>query len=54
MVEATIGTVTLDAAQLTMLLDGVDLDRVTRARVWSPPKRTASAANEGIDKTDEA
>jgi hypothetical protein len=27
----------LDAGQLAMLLDGVDLARVRRSRVWEPP-----------------
>ena len=30
-------TIPLDAGQLTMLLDGVDLTRVRRNRVWTPP-----------------
>ena len=30
-------TIPLDAGQLTMLLDGVDLSRVRRTPVWTPP-----------------
>jgi transposase len=30
-------TVRLDAGQLTMLLDGVDLQHVRRNRAWQPP-----------------
>jgi len=37
-------TVELDAGELSMLLDGVDLKRVRRPRVWTPPAR------EGIDR----
>lgn len=39
--------VLLDAAQLALLLDGVDLDRVERPVAWIPPGRRKS----GIDKT---
>lgn len=39
--------VLLDAAQLALLLDGVDLDRVERPSVWIPPSQRKS----GIDKT---
>ena len=35
--EAGAQHVTLDAGQLAMLLDGVDLARVRRSRVWEPP-----------------
>lgn len=40
-VDALTGHVRLDAAELMMLLDGVDLTRVRRARVWQPPERAA-------------
>jgi transposase len=30
-------TITLDAAQLHMLLDGIDLNRVQRPKLWTPP-----------------
>ena len=33
-------TVRLDAAQLTMLLDGVDVSQVQRNKVWEPPGST--------------
>lgn len=29
----------LDATELTMLLDGIDLSRVKRPTLWSPPER---------------
>jgi len=35
-------TVRLDAAQLTMLLDGVDLQKVHRNRAWEPPAKKSS------------
>jgi transposase len=28
----------LDATELTMLLDGIDLSRVKRPKLWSPPR----------------
>ncbi len=31
----------LDAAELTMLLDGIDYKRVRRSKVWEPPKAVA-------------
>ncbi len=34
-------SVELDAAQLAMLLDGIDYSRVKRPPVWEPPKRSA-------------
>lgn len=37
-------TVELDAGELSMLLDGVDLKRVRRPAVWTPPARS------GIDR----
>jgi transposase len=37
--------ITLDATQLGMLLDGIDLDHVRRAKHWSPP--TMSSAGHG-------
>jgi transposase len=30
-------TIALDAAQLHMLLDGIDLNRVQRPKLWTPP-----------------
>jgi transposase len=39
-------TVCLDAGQLGMLLDGVDIKRVHRGRPWRPPTAKVS---EGID-----
>ena len=42
--NATSGQVTLDATELTMLLDGIDLSRVKRPKHWQPKKR-----QKGID-----
>lgn len=39
-------TVQLDAGQLAMLVDGVDLRHVRRNRAWQPPSRKTS---KGID-----
>jgi transposase len=36
-------TICLDATQLGMLLDGIDTDRVRRARHWTPPPTIAAA-----------
>jgi transposase len=36
--------ITLDATQLGMLLDGIDVDHVRRAKHWSPPA-TSSAGH---------
>lgn len=44
-VPSTAERVELDATQLTMLLDGIDVRRVHRAKHWQPPKK-------GIDKID--
>lgn len=33
---------TLDATDLTMLLDGIDLDHVRRPKLWDPPRAAAS------------
>ncbi len=38
------GRVSMDATELAMLLDGIDVARVQRARHWKPRKRSA-----GID-----
>lgn len=40
--------VTLDAASLTMLLDGIDLRVVRRTPMWQPAKTTGDASK-GID-----
>ena len=32
-------TVSLDAGQLSMLLDGIDFSRVRRPQMWEPPKK---------------
>ena len=40
-VSANAQSVRLDAGQLAMLLDGVDLQRVRRTRVWEPAHRAA-------------
>jgi transposase len=34
-------TLVLDTAQLHMLLDGIDLNRVQRPRLWTPPNATS-------------
>jgi transposase len=36
--------VALDATQLTMLLDGIDVAQVKRPAAWEPPSRKASAS----------
>jgi transposase len=36
-VRARATSITLDATQLGMLLDGIDVDRVRRAQHWQPP-----------------
>jgi transposase len=38
-------TVQLDASQLAMLLDGIDLKYVRRSKLWKPPQKS----NSGID-----
>jgi transposase len=42
-VEAEAQSVRLDATQLTMLLDGIDVAEVKRPAAWEPPKRAASS-----------
>lgn len=37
-VDASSKTVSLDAAQLTMLLDGIDLGKVKRPAMWQPKR----------------
>jgi transposase len=37
-VDAEAKTMTLDAGQLAMLLDGIDFSRVKRSKVWEPDK----------------
>ncbi len=37
-VDADMKTMTLDAGQLAMLLDGIDFSRVKRTKVWEPKK----------------
>lgn len=41
------GQVALDSTQLAMLLDGIDVSRVRRAKHWLPPKKQKSS--EAID-----
>lgn len=36
--------VSLDATQLTMLLDGIDVAQVKRPAAWEPPSRKASSS----------
>jgi len=40
-VEAEAHAVRLDATQLAMLLDGIDVAEVKRPAAWEPPKRAA-------------
>ncbi len=42
-VAADAQSVRLDATQLTMLLDGIDVAEVKRPAAWEPPKRAASS-----------
>lgn len=42
-VEVDAQSVRLDATQLTMLLDGIDVAEVKRPAAWEPPKRAASS-----------
>ncbi len=37
-------SITLDATELAMLLDGIDMVSVKRPRRWEPPKSTAATA----------
>jgi len=37
-VDTEAKTMTLDAGQLAMLLDGIDFSRVKRSKVWEPEK----------------
>ncbi|RKH57841.1 transposase, partial [Corallococcus interemptor] len=41
-VDAGAQAVTLDATQLAMLLDGIDVAQVRRQPAWTPPGRTGS------------
>lgn len=41
--EAEARSVRLDATQLTMLLDGIDVAEVKRPAAWQPPQRPASS-----------
>jgi transposase len=41
-VEAEAHAVRLDATQLAMLLDGIDVAEVKRPAAWEPPKRAAT------------
>ncbi len=42
-------SVTMDAAELGMLLSGIDLARVERPQLWTPRQLPAPAATKGID-----
>ena len=35
-------TISLDAAELSMLLDGIDFSRVRRSQKWQPPQKNAT------------
>ena len=37
-------TMSLDSAQLSMLLDGIDFSRVRRSKKWLPPQKNASGS----------
>jgi transposase len=41
-VETSARSITLDATQLTMLLDGIDVAQVRRQPAWTPPGRTGT------------
>jgi len=41
-VTASARTVTLDATDLAMLLDGIDLEHVKRPKLWDPPRSAAA------------
>jgi transposase len=38
-------SITLDATQLGMLLDGIDVEHVRRAKHWTPPAAPSSAGH---------
>jgi len=42
-------TMTLDAAQLAMLLDGIDFSKVRRTRKWMPPQKNAAGSGCVVD-----
>ncbi|KFE66826.1 IS66 family insertion sequence element accessory protein TnpB [Hyalangium minutum] len=42
-VEADAQSVRLDATQLAMVLDGIDVAEVKRPAAWEPPNRTAAS-----------
>jgi transposase len=42
-VKAEAQSVSLDATQLAMLLDGIDVAQVKRPAVWEPPRRKAAS-----------
>jgi transposase len=44
-------SVEMDATELTMLLDGIDVSRVRRAEHWSPGPKKAGQSSRGIDKS---
>lgn len=35
-------TITLDSAELGMLLDGIDFSRIRRSKKWQPPQKNAT------------
>lgn len=45
-------TITLDAAELTMLLDGIDFSKIRRTKKWVPPKRETTLLYDGADCVD--
>lgn len=42
-------SITLDAGQLLMLLDGVDFSKVRRIRKWQPPQKNATGSGSAVD-----
>lgn len=45
-------SVEMDAAELSMLLSGIDLSRVERPKLWTPGKLPAPPASKSLDKAD--
>lgn len=45
-------TVALDATELSMLLSGLQFDRVPRQHLWNPRSFSGSQASRGVDNAD--
>jgi transposase len=41
----------MDATELAMMLDGIDVRRVQRPAVWAPGPKNARGRRQGIDKS---